>query len=252
MDESWNEIFSKHDIFKYSFGTSPFEITTQQIKMATHHLAGRSDRKIRNLCGQSTRESRPQVFKDLGLFLLPVRNDTYAITKGDGYLDIPLPNSMEQDHTSWLDFRLETSRIGYSRFRHLDFAFATSLIRTFLDDPSLVLAIRGRIYAPGFDFGVGLQHIKVKGVRAKVNAGYEGRNQIALVEAKNSDASNIIIKQLYYPFKHWKSYTRKKVVPILFDKRGEDYRLWQFAFEDDSDYNSIKLVKSGRFRIQEI
>ena len=63
--------------------------------------------------------------------------------------------------------------------------------------------------------------IKVSGVQTEVDAGYEGKNQIVLIEAKNFDASNIIIRQLYYPYRQWQSKTKKKVVTLFFDKDVE-------------------------------
>ncbi len=83
--------------------------------------------------------------------------------------------------------------------------------------------------------------------------GYEGKNQVVLIEAKNFSATNVIIRQLYYPFRQWQEHTNKKVVTLFFDKNhGEDvYSIWQFEFEDPKNYNSIRLVKSGKFRILE-
>lgn len=148
---------------------------------------------------------------------------------------------------------LDTTKIGDSEMQHLDYAYAASLIRTFTDDPSLVLTIRGRKYTPEFELNVGRQTIKVSSVQTEVDAGYEGKNQIVLVEAKNFSATNVIIRQLYYPYRQWQEHTKKKVMTLFFDKaRGENvYSIWQFEFEDPKDYNSIKLVKSGKFRIKE-
>ena len=50
---------------------------------------------------------------------------------------------------------LEQAIIGNSEMQHLYFAYASSLIRTFMDDESLVLTIRGRKYTPEFSFKVG-------------------------------------------------------------------------------------------------
>jgi hypothetical protein len=137
--------------------------------------------------------------------------------------------------------------------QHLDYAYAASLIRTFMNDDTLVLTIRGRKYTPEFEFFVGKQKIKVSSVQTEVDAGYEGKNQIVLVEAKNFGATNVIIRQLYYPFRQWQEHTKKKVITLFFDKeRGEDvYSIWQFEFGDPKNYNSIKLAKSGKFRIKE-
>ena len=75
--------------------------------------------------------------------------------------------------------------------QHLDFAYASSLVRSFLEDESLVLTIRGR--------------------------------QI---------------------------HTKKKVNILFFEKRKEIYSLWEFGFADENDHNSIELLKSVKFEIQ--
>lgn len=105
----------------------------------------------------------------------------------------------------------------------------------------------------GFEFYVGKQLIKVSSVQTEVDAGYEGRNQIVLVEAKNFNTKNVIIRQLFYPFRQWQLQTQKKVITLFFDKAKdtETYFIWQFEFEDPLDYNSIKLVRSGKFCIKE-
>ncbi len=65
--------------------------------------------------------------------------------------------------------------------QHLDYAYATNLIRTFTNDPTLVLTIRGRKYTPTFDFYVGKHLIKVSSIQTEVDAGYKGKNKIVLV-----------------------------------------------------------------------
>jgi hypothetical protein len=134
--------------------------------------------------------------------------------------------------------------------QHLDFAYASSLIRTFLNDDTLVLTIRGRKYTPKFEFNVGHNKITVEGVQTEVDAGYEGRNQVVLIEAKNSTSKNTIIRQLYYPFRQWQQHTKKKVNILFFEKRKTEYLLWQFTFKDEMDYNSIELVRSAKFEIK--
>jgi len=132
---------------------------------------------------------------------------------------------------------------------HLDFAYATSLVRTFVQDESLVLTIRGRKYTPKFSFKVGSHEITAESVQTEVDAGYEGKNQVVLVEAKNSETTNVIIRQLFYPFRQWQQHTEKPVKTLFFEKRENLYSLWQFTFGDVNDYNSIKLERSRCFEI---
>lgn len=247
----WLSIFETYQIEQHDFAQSPFVLTAEQIKKATAHFKNTAEREVRLLCKQDTRESRPQILIDNDLFILPIKNGIYALIKGEGYVDIP---SIEQEATiyeSKLDFELETSRIGNSEMQHLDFAYASSLIRTFLNDDSLVLTIRGRKFTPKFDFKAGThQHIiAAESVQTEVDAGYEGREQIVLLEAKNSSTKNTIIRQLYYPFRQWQIHTKKKVNVLFFEKQGDIYSLWKFGFADPNDYNSIELQGSAKFMI---
>jgi hypothetical protein len=248
--KSWKKICQDCKILEHDFNKSPFLISATQIKKACQSFKTTGEKEVRILCKQDTRESRPEIFKENNLFLLPVKNGFYNIIKGEGYIDIPEIKKETVIYKSKLDFQLDSSKIGDSEMQHLDFAYASSLIRTFIEDPSLVLTIRGRKYTPEFDFYVGKQKINVNSVQTEVDAGYEGKNQIVLIEAKSSKSKNTIIRQLYYPFRQWQVHTKKKVVTLFFSELGNTYSIWKFEFTDVNDYNSIKLVKSGKFTIR--
>jgi hypothetical protein len=119
-----------------------------------------------------------------------------------------------------------------------------------MEDPSLVLTIRGRKYTPKFNFFTGKHRIETQSVQTEIDAGYEGKDKIVLVEAKNSSTHNTIIRQLYYPFRQWQEHTKKKVYTLFFEKSGSGiYSIWQFEFTKPENYNSIRLVKSAKFQI---
>ncbi len=250
---SWKKIFDDYDILKHDFSKSSFLLSASQIKKSCQKFKNTTEKEVRILCKQDSRESRPEVFRKNNLFLLPTKNGHYSIIKGEGYIDIPEITKNIEIYDSKLDFHLDSSCIGDSEMQHLDFAYASSLIRTFMDDPTLVLTIRGRKYTPDFDFFVGKENIKVSGVQTEVDAGYEGKNKIVLVEAKRTGTSNTIIRQLYYPYRQWQSCTGKKVITLFFERdvKENSYSIWEFKFDDEKDYNSIKLVKTGKYRIKE-
>lgn len=227
-------------------------LTAEQIKLATKHFTTTNEREVRVLCKQNTREHRPDVFVEQNLFILPIKNGVYALVQGEGYVDIPEINTTQQIYHSKLDFELKTSLIGNSEMQHLDFAYASSLIRSFLEDNSLVLTIRGRKYTPKFEFRAGRhQHpITAESVQTKIDAGYEGKNQVVLIEAKNGASKNTIIRQLYYPFRQWQQHTAKKVNILFFEKRKTAYSLWEFGFSDPENYHSIIILRSATFEIR--
>ena len=248
-DKSWEKIFKDHGINSHDFDKSPFVLEVSQIKESCHGFRKTVEKEPRLLCKHDAREDRPSIFQRKGVFILPVKNGIYNIVKGEGYVDIPDIGSKTQLYKPRLDFELDTASVGNSEMQHLDYAYATSVIRTFIGDDDLVLTIRGRKYTPKFDFNVGGQQIKVEKVQTEVDAGYEGRDKVVLVEAKNRNSTNVIIRQLYYPYRQWQERTRKKVIPLFFQKEPDDnvYSIWQFKFTPKNNYNGIKLVKAARY-----
>lgn len=252
-NSSWEKIFNDYNILSHDFSCNPFELTAEQIKRSCQNFKKTAEKEVRILCKQDSRKDRPQIFTDNNLFILPKHNGIYYIIRGEGYVDIPDIDSDIITYNKKLDFELKSSSVGDSEMQNLDFAYANSLIRTFIGDPTLVLTIRGRKYTPEFSFKVGNQIIKVDSVQTEVDAGYEGRANIVLIEAKNSTTTNTIIRQLYYPYRQWQINTGKNVIPVFFEKRniGKEsiYYIWQYDFKDKEEYNSIQLVKSARYRI---
>ncbi len=249
--KSWAKIFKDYKVLDHDFKEKPFTISAAEIKKSVQGFKLTNEKEVRILCKQDTREGRPDIFKENGLFLLPTKNGQFSIINGEGYIDIPDIKSETKEYISKLDFELESSKIGDSEMQHLDFAYASSLIRTFMEDPSLVLTIRGRKYTPQFTFHVNKQEIKTQSVQTEVDAGYEGKDKIVLVEAKNRGDKNLIIRQLYYPYRQWQEHTKKKVFPLFFERTKDSiYSIWQFEFTDPKDYNSIRLVKSGKYKIK--
>lgn len=249
QSKAWKAIFEKHDIYNHDF-TKPYFIDNQAIKEATEHFKKTAEKEVRIICKQDTRESRPDIFQELELFLLPVKNGRYAILKGEGYIDIPVIKGEPKIYESSLSFKLDSSLAGDSEMQHLDYAYASSLIRHFMKDETLVLTIRGRKYTPKFDMNVNNYKLTIEGVQTEVDAGYEGEKQLVLIEAKNIKTDNVIIRQLYFPFRQWQLHTKKKVVTLFFSKSKNLYSIWKFEFDDPANYNSIVLKESAKFIIE--
>ncbi|MDR3306526.1 MAG: hypothetical protein LBS61_02490 [Endomicrobium sp.] len=251
--KSWLKICNDYKILKHDFNKAPFLLSAKQIKNSCQKFKETSEKEVRILCKQDTREERPNVFVDNNLFLLPIKNGFYNIIRGEGYVNISGINKRTKIYSSKLDFVLETSKIGNSEMQHLDYAYASSLIRTFMNDTSLVLTIRGRKYTPSFSFNVNKQKINVNSVQTEVDAGYEGKEQVVLIEAKSFATTNVIIRQLFYPYRQWQEITKKKVIALFFEKtiKNNVYSIWQFEFTNPNDYNSIRLVHCEKFEIVE-
>ena len=67
-NEPWTTIFDKYKIHKHNFSKNPFIISAEMIKQATKHFEKTNEREVRILCKQDSREDRPEIFIDNGLF----------------------------------------------------------------------------------------------------------------------------------------------------------------------------------------
>ncbi len=189
---SWEKIFEDYNILSHNFDKSPFEITSEMIKKSCQDFEKTGEKEVRILCKQDSREDRPDIMIEHGLFLLPIKNGTYIILKGEGYTDIPDITLESETYISKLSFTPDSVKVGNSEMQHLDYAYACSIVRTFMDDEDLMLTIRGRKYTPQFSFNIKNHKIMVESVQTEVDAGYESKDKIVLIEAKNSHTKNVI------------------------------------------------------------
>ena len=243
---AWNKIFEDY-FMQHDFESSPAILTAAMIKQSTRHFQKTSDREVRLIVKMDSREDLPQVLHDKGLFVLPIKHGEYILIKGEGYHDLH-PASEIETFTSTLDFDLKSAKVGTSEMQHLDYAFNTGLLNHFLElSEPLYLQIRGRKYTPEFAFQVGLFNITTTSVQTEVDAGYEGRNVLILVEAKGSSQNNFIIRQLYYPFRQWHINTQKKVRPLFFsfDSRTQTQCFWEYEF---ADKKRLQQPQTGKMR----
>lgn len=249
--KAWAKIFKDLHIENHDFNREPFYISSKQIKECTSGFSETGEREVRLLCKQDSRKDRPQIFIDNNLFILPVKNGQYAIVQGEGYIDIAQPPNPPVEYESKLDFYLDTAVIGDSEMQHVDAAFAAGIFQHFVNDDNLVLTIRGRKYTPEFSFNVGSQQVKTKSVQTEVDAGYESRDKVVLVEAKSGRLTDTIIRQMFYPYRQWQVSTKKEVLTLFFqrDHKNDLYNVWQFGFKDQNDYGSIYLIKSVSYKL---
>ncbi len=246
IDLGWDLINDRIKIHRHDFVSKPLYITSQEVSDYTRGL------QPRILAYQTTREDRPELFQELGLFMLPVSNRRYVILKGEGYFDLPPIADEPTLYEPKLEFPLETAKFEMQEMQFLDFAYATSLLRNYMDDDSLLLTIRGRKNLTPIEFTAGGHTLSAKSAITEVDAGYEGRDQIILLEAKATKFDNFNVRQLYYPFRLWRDVTNKIVHLFFFSTSDDVYSFWKIKFEDPYDFHSVMIEKTAKFRIVDV
>ena len=85
----------------------------------------------------------------------------------------------------------------------------------------------------------------------EIDAAYEGVCGLALFEAKCHLSDDFLIRQLYYPYRLWKDRVSKPVRSIFLIYSNSIYRLYEYAFQDMKNYNSLILKNQKNYSVED-
>lgn len=219
----------------------------QSYKVDAKELKRITGREPRLLAKIDDPEHLPDVFRSADYSLLAITNGSYFLFKGNVFAEVPYCQTRAQYNPN-LDFPLDTTGRGTGEAEYLDNAFNIGLISEFTNSGKLYLTIRGRERTRQFKFLIGTNRLEidVDRVQIEVDAGYEGDNDIVIVEGKIGDRSHFNIRQLYYPYRHFSQLVpRKKVRPVFFayNMSKATYSLYEFGFDNPEVFDSIYPIR---------
>ncbi|MDD3223205.1 MAG: transcriptional regulator [Clostridium sp.] len=248
-DIAWEKLFSKYDIMSQINNKGKFEISAKQInEVREARLMTKFDHKV-NL---------PKVFADNDLSILPVTRGNYIISKFEAYRKFENINSeiirvKFPEYITSIDYENITSEA-----MAINCAYVSGIIHDFVEDDELVPTVSGRMSSDTFKFNIkniainNNISIEVVNSQLEIDGGYEGINTLSLLEAKNSLSNDFIIRQLYYPYRLWSNKINKKVKPIFMVYSNGIYNFYEYEFEDNENYNSLKLIKQKNYIIEDV
>ena len=252
-DEAWSKIFERlhllPEIEKHGF----VYVNADDIKKASDM------REPRLLAKQDTKNSRPEVFKQNKLSILPVENGKYIIFRDDSVrtyypLEKILADVPTEEYQPTKDYReyqsLDVRNLS-SESQAIDFANLVFLLKTFTGEKELNLTIRGRQRSEKFSIKIpGVNHTaEVNGVQIEVDAGFESPEKIYIFEAKLGRIEDFNIRQLYYPFKDWSSQSCKEIIPLFFVYTNGLFYILEFRFDDE--YGKLECIRSKCYTVNE-
>ncbi len=199
------------------------------------------------------RGARPEALRENGLFLLPETNGSYLLLREDGYCDLPPIKSADvEDFDAKFPFPLVSLRDATSEMSQLDRLFQCKLIEQIIGTDEIFATIRGRRFAPHFDYRVGdLGEFSARGIQYEVDQGYETRDEIILFEAKNTTPQDFLIRQIYFPYRVYLERFGKRVRLFFFNYNGTSgvNSFHEYRFADPQQYRSIEVCSSQHFRV---
>lgn len=244
-DKAWNDLFNKYKILKKVEDHGTFEISSSQIN---------EFREARLMTKFDYRSQLPDIFKKTGLSILPINRGTYVIGKFDIFSnftddDTKVISVGFPDYIKSIDFRnINSEAIA------LNCAYISGILSHFTGEEQILPTVCGRMGSSQFSFGLKdrggrIINIEVNNAQIEIDGGYEGKNSLILIEAKNVISEDFVIRQLYYPYRAFRNKLNKEVRPIFVTYSNGIFHLREYEFENFLEYNSIKLVNSSSYSI---
>lgn len=237
--EKWSEVVSKLNL---NLNRPKNLVTAKEIKDSVKE-------EPRLMAKIDEESDLPSIFKEHGVFILPVDRSTYTILKGKGYHALEPIQSEPAKHLTDIPFPLSSEGVN-SESAFLDYSYSTGLLGQFTGVNNLYFASRGRRTTPQFRFSVGGIDLTVDGAQIEIDGGYENVEQIVLVEAKIGVPASFIIRQLYYPYRTL--YSDKKSIRNIFfcyEPMEQTYLFYEYDFQYPFQYDSMQFIKSGKYKI---
>ncbi len=242
----WEEIFTDYNILNEIKENGYFKITADQIRVY---------KEPRLMAKFDFSKQLPKVFKENDLGILPIRNGEYVIGKFNLFETIKNTkyeeiNIKKVELPSFIE-TIDPDNI-YSESNALNVASLSGMFKDAFGE-ELYETIQGKMRTNTFDFIISSNEIEnsieVNGAAIEIDGGYESKSKVVLVEAKNSMPEDFVIRQLYYPYRHWKDKVTKEIVPVFFAYDNGVYNMFIYSFEDLYNYNSLKINKIKRYMI---
>ena len=79
----------------------------------------------------------------------------------------------------------------------------------------------------------------------------ENANSVVIIEAKNVVYPDFHIRQLYYPYRLWKTKVSKPIRLVFSIYSNQIFRLLEYRFNELGNYSSIQLVREKSYSLQD-
>ena len=246
--DNWKFLFEKYRIAEHVDKHGYFDIRASQFK--DNHLEARLHTKVDHS------HQLPPIMKSTGTSILTLTNSSWRIGRFEIFEKLPAWTT--PDHTvktkslpQWLESLTRTGITGEGAL--VNAAAAAGILKDFAGE-DLLPTITGKGRSATFDFKVrntsgGSTPINVKSAQIEVDAGFEGRNALVLLEAKRHLSLDFNVRQLFYPYLTYSSRVHKPVRPVFITLANDVFDLTEFAFDDPTNLSSIRLVASARYML---
>jgi hypothetical protein len=246
QQETWEKLFTQYRILDEVNSKGFFEISSADFKSL--HLEPRLLTKFDHSF------QLPEIMSKESLSILPTSNSTWRIGFYQSFVKLPpqdesLENCVKKSLPSWLESLSTEMLTGEGAV--LNAAGVSGILEDFCES-EMVSTITGKGRSGNFNFEINnkygkKENISVLSSQIEIDGGFEGKKTLNLFEVKKRYATDINMRQLYYPLRAWNGRIKKPISTIYMTYVGNIFNLFQYQFTDINDYSSSTLIKQKKY-----
>lgn len=248
-NDAWKCLIEKYGIIEQIKKNGVFHIKASQIK---------EFKEPRLMAKWDSSDSLPEIFKINKINILPDSRSSYVLSDFLLYEEIPeLEEHVTQmDHVEIPEYEsIDINNIN-SEANAINVLILSGILDDFLQTTPNVSTFNGRMGTGKFDFVIDCfsntqKHIEVNNAQCEIDGGFENDDSVIIMEAKNVVHEDFHIRQLYYPYRLWKTRVTKPIRLVFSIYSNKIYRLFEYRFNDLNDFSSIELVQTKNYSLQD-
>ena len=248
-NEAWKALFEKYPIAESIEKEGIYPIRADQI---------REFREPRLMAKWDSSDSLPDVLRKHKVNILPDSRTSYVL--GDFLLYQELPELSEHvtqmTHIEMPDYEsIDVNNIN-SEANAIHGLILSGILDDFLGEGRNAETFNGRMGTGAFDFRVDTvrgvsRSIHVENAQCELDGGFENQNSVVIMEAKNVVHRDFHVRQLYYPYRLWRTKVKKPIRLVFCVYSNMIYRLFEYRFRELENYSSIELVRMKNYSLQD-
>ncbi len=203
-----------------------------------------------------TSANLPPSLKRHHLDVLPNSRHSYLIGRFSLYEPFPDTTDLRPERIVLPEFEtLRVERIT-SEANAINALKASRALESFLGETELFETFNGRMGTNDFVFDVDTNdgastEVSVHAAQLEIDGGFESKNSVVIMEAKNVLHRDFHIRQLYYPYRKYLDIVHKPIRLVFSQYTNLTYYLHEYEFQDFYSYSSIRHLSSRIFTFED-
>ena len=246
MSQVWQRILAEPEVQRELGEKGFFEVTSRELNDYSKPMSG-PDARI--LVKFDSSHQLPEALRESGLAPITVNRARFAVGAFDIYSELP---PLEDADLRVVRYKSPHDAMNVAEVTSESLALLVASASRVIDEfagADVKLSFFGKVVMKTLDFSVSKHGGEAarfvgSGMQIELDAVFENDQQMLLVEAKIGRPRDFNIRQLYFPYRHFREKTEKVIRPILMVYSRGVFEFIEYRFADPQNMSSFEIVRT--------